>query len=137
MTLTAKYVPLQFAAQTWPRVEKYIAEALKYGHGDYTLDQVKMFVNMGQWLLIVAIDEAGEIHGAATASFINYPNARVGFITFIGGKLISNKETFKQLCEILKANGATKVQGMARPAIARLWSRYGFQERSTLVEFKL
>lgn len=137
MTLTVHYVQTPFVAQTWPKVEQYIKAALEYGHGDYTLDQVRLLVNMGQWLLLVAVDENGEIHGAATSSFINYPNARVGFITFIGGKLISNKETFKQMCDILKANGATKVQGMARPAIARLWSRYGFQERSTLVEFKL
>lgn len=137
MTLNAQYVPLQFVAQTWDRAEPFIKAALEHGHGDYTIDQVKAFAHMGQWLLIVASDETGEVHGAATASFINYPNARVGFITFIGGKLISNKETFKQLCEILKSNGATKIQGMARPSIARLWSRYGFQERSTLVEFKL
>jgi hypothetical protein len=26
---------------------------------------------------------------------------------------------------------------MARPAIARLWKRYGFEERTTLVEVKL
>ena len=137
MTLTVNYVPAHLTAQTWPKVEGFIEEAMKHGFGDYTIDQVKLLVNMGQWLLIVAVDESGEVHGAATASFINYPNSRVGFITFIGGKLISNKETFQQLCDILKANGATKIQGMARPAIARLWSRYGFKERSTMVEYQI
>ena len=132
-----QYVPQQFVAQTWPRVEEHIKSAMEYGHGDYTLDQIKLLVSMGQWLLLVAIDEEGHIHGAATASFINYPNDRVAFITFIGGRLISNQNTFKEMCDILKSNGATKVQGMARPAIARLWKRYGFNERSTLVETKI
>jgi hypothetical protein len=137
MNLTIKFVPLEYCAQTWPLVEKYVELAMQYGHGDYTVDQIRLFVNTGQWLLLVAIDEEGVIHGAATSSFINYPNSRVAFITFIGGKLISNKETFEQMSEILKNRGATKIQGMARPSIARLWKRYGFEERTTLVEVKI
>lgn len=137
MTLLVQYVPLAHAARTWPQAEPHIEAALPYGNGDYTLDQIKLYVNTGQWMLIVAADENKNVLGAATVSFINYPNDRIAFITFIGGKLISNKETFNQLCEILRVNGATKIQGMARPAIARLWSRYGFEERSALVEVKL
>ena len=135
--MNVQYVPQQFTAQIWPRVEEYVKSALEYGHGDYTLDQIKLLVCMGQWLLLIAVDEENHIHGAATVSFINYPNDRVAFITFIGGRLISNQDTFKEMCTILKSNGATKVQGMARPAIARLWKRYGFEERSTLVEVKI
>lgn len=137
MTLTVKYVQKEHAAQMWPLVETYIESAMEHGYGDYTLDQVKLLVCMGQWLLMVAMDEDKNIHGAATASFMNYPNDRVGFITFMGGKLITSQETFKQMCDILKQRGATKVQGMARPAIARLWKRYGFNERSTLVEVRI
>jgi hypothetical protein len=137
MTLTIQYVPVDYAARTWPLVEKYVKMAIDHGHGDYKLDQIKMFVNIGQWLLLVARDEQGNIHGAATSSFINYPNDRVAFITCIGGKLISNQETFKQMSDILKANGATKIQGMARPSIARLWKRYGFTERTMLVETRI
>ena len=135
--MKVQYVPQQFVAQTWPRVEEYVKSALDYGHGDYTLDQIRLLVSLGNWLLLVAVDEEGHIHGATKVSFINYPNDRVAFITFIGGRLISNQDTFKEMCDILRSNGATKVQGMARPAIARLWKRYGFEERSTLVETKL
>jgi hypothetical protein len=137
MTLTAQYVPTEHTAQVWPHVKDHLAAALEYSHGDYTLDHIQMFVCMGQWLLVVVTDETGIVHGAATTSFINYPTDRVGFITAIGGKLISNRETFRQLCDIMKAKGATKIQGMARPSIARLWSRYGFKERSTLVEVRI
>ena len=135
--MKAQYVPLEFTAQTWPRVEKFVASALSFGHGDYTLEQIKLLVCMGQWLLIVMIDDKNEIHGAATVTFLNYPNSRVGYITTIGGHLIANKDTFKELCEILKGKGATKVQGMGRPSIVRLWKRFGFEPISTLVEFKL
>jgi hypothetical protein len=132
--LNITYVPLEFAAQAWPQVAPHIESAIEYGGGDYTLDQVKLMCNTGKWLVLVATDENNAVQGAATVSYMNYPNDRIAFITFIGGKLISNKETFEQMCGILKSNGATKIQGYARPAIARLWSRYGFEERTTLVE---
>jgi hypothetical protein len=137
MTLSIQYVHQNHAAQSWPLAEPHIAEAIEHGGGDYTLEQAKLLVNTGQWMLLVATGEDFQVKGAATVNFLNYPNDRIAFITFIGGKLISNKDTFKQMCDILKVHGATKIQGMARPAIARLWSRYGFEERTTLVEAKL
>jgi hypothetical protein len=137
MKLQVQYVETEFTSQSWPLVEKYVQSAIQYGNGDYTIEQIKLLVCMGQWLLLVAVDESGNVHGAATVSFLNYPNSRVAFITFIGGRLISNKDTYMQMSMILKARGATKIQGMARPSIARLWKRYGFNDVATLVESKI
>ena len=134
MSLLIRHVPVQYVNQAWPLVEQYLAEAVQYGGDDYTLDQVRVYIATGQWLLVVAADESGAVKGAATVSFSNYPNDRVAFVTFIGGRLISNQETFKQFKDLLKANGATKIQGAARESIARLWSRYGFEERYRIVE---
>ena len=118
-------------------VKDYIADAVQYGGDDYTVEQVQVYLATGQWLLVVAADESGAVKGAATINFCNYPNDRVAFVTFIGGRLISNQDTFKQFKDLLKANGATKIQGAAREAIARLWSRYGFEERYIIVETKI
>jgi hypothetical protein len=137
MTLTVQHVPQQFVAQTWPLVEEHISSANKYGGDDYTLDQIKMYATQGQWVLLVATDEEKKVHGAATVSFLNYPNDRVAFVTSIGGKLISNDDTFEQLKLLLRGMGATKIQGAARESIARLWKRYGFAERYVVVEVKI
>ena len=137
MNLNIRHVPVQYVNQVWPLVEKFISDAQEYCGDDYTVDQVKVYLATGQWLLVVAADDEGVIHGASTVSFLNYPNDRVAFITFIGGRLISNKDTFGQFKGLLKANGATKIQGAAREAIARLWSRYGFEERYRIVETKI
>lgn len=137
MSLLIRHVPVQYVNQAWPLVEQYLAEAVQYGGDDYTLDQVRVYIATGQWLLVVAADESGAVKGAATINFCNYPNDRVAFVTFIGGRLISNQDTFKQFKDLLKANGATKIQGAAREAIARLWSRYGFKERYRIVETKI
>ena len=135
--MIVKHVSTNYCAQIWPNVEKHIVAALEHGGDDYTLDQIRSFICKGEWLLLVAVDEQGAIHGAATVSFLNMPNARIAFITFIGGKLISSRDTYAQMVQIFKQFGATKIQGAARESIARLWSRYGFEERYRIVEAKI
>jgi len=103
MSLTIHHVALQYVHQTWPLVESYIAEAQKYGGDDYTLDQIKVYVAQGQWILLVAADEEGKLHGAATVNFINMPNDRVALKTFIGGRLVSKRDTFAQVRNVLKS----------------------------------
>ena len=137
MNLTVKSVPVSFFHQTWPLVEHFLTDALKWGEDDYTVEQAKTYLARGDWLLLVAVDEENEIHGAAAVNFINMPNDRVAFITAIGGKLISNKDTYEQFTVLLKGYGATKIQGAARESIARLWTRYGFKERYRIVEAKI
>ena len=91
---------------------------------------------MGNWTLLVAVDDSG-VQGAATVSFSNRPNDRVAFINAIGGKLISSPETFEQLKAVLGSIGATYIEGAARESIARLWSRYGFEEKYRIVGVKI
>jgi hypothetical protein len=137
LNLTVKSVPVSFFHQTWPLVEHFLTDALKWGEDDYTVEQAKTYLAKGDWLLLVAVDEENGIHGAAAVNFINMPNDRVAFITAIGGKLISNKDTYGQFTALLKGYGATKIQGAARESIARLWTRYGFKERYRIVEAKI
>lgn len=137
MKLTVLPVPVHSIHQTWPLVESFLAEALKWGEDDYTAEQAKALLAQGAWVLLVAVDEDNKIHGAASVNLFNMPNDRVAFITAIGGRLISNKDTYAQLCTVLQGFGATKIQGAARESIARLWSRYGFKERYIIVEAKI
>ena len=137
MNLVIKPVPVQLVNQTWSLVEGFLADALKWGEDDYTAEQAKVFIAKGDWLLVVAVDEENAIHGAAAVNFFNMPNDRVAFVIAIGGKLISNQDTYAQFSELLKTYGATKIQGAAREAIARLWTRYGFKERYRIVEARL
>ena len=129
-------VPLELVQQVWPKVEGFLESANEFGGGDYTLEQIRLLVSNGSWLLLVATKD-DLIHGAVTVSFSNMPNDRVAFITFIGGKLISSQDAFKQLANVLRAHGATKIQGAVRGSVARLWRRFGFYERHAIVETKL
>jgi hypothetical protein len=143
MTISIRPVDVNYTQQTWPLVKSYLEDALTKGNdfpdwaACYNIDHVQQYVTAGQWLLLVAIDEQAQIQGACTVSFINYPLHRVAFVTCIGGKLISSQETFAQLKQILKSHGATKIQGSGRDSIVRLWKRYNFEPRNTLVEVLL
>jgi hypothetical protein len=131
-----QHVSIDYVNQVWPKVEDYIKWALDY-QTDYTIEHVKTFIVTGAWTLVVAVDEAGEIKGASAIQFFNRPNDRVAFVVSMGGKLITNKETFQQFSDLLKAFGATAIEGAARESIARLWKRYGFEEKYRIVGAKL
>jgi hypothetical protein len=130
-----QHVDTAYIHQTWPLVQDYIKWALDY-QTDYTLEHVKTFLSNGSWMLIVAADDSG-IRGAAVVNFTNRPNDRVAFIVAMGGKLISSKETFADFSALLKAFGATYIEGAARESIARLWTRYGLEEKYRIVGVKI
>lgn len=127
-----QHVELSYVNQTWPLVESYISSALEHGQDDYTVEQAKVFVTTGQWTLVVATKD-GKVEGAAVINFFNRPNYRVAFVVCIGGRLISNEDTFNQFKNILVMFGATYIEGAARESIARLWTRYGFTEKYRIV----
>jgi hypothetical protein len=138
MTLKLEPIQAHHVAVLWPKLEPHIADALdKADVKEYGSEHVKYFLEQGHWLAIGFFDESYELHGAATVSFVSYPNFKVAFITAIGGRLIANQDTFNQLKSICKTHGATKLQGYARESVARLWKRLGFENRAILVEAKL
>lgn len=136
--MNVQHVPIQYVNQTWGAVLGFLQAAIEQqtGDRDYTLDQVQAYVTGGQWILLVAVENE-KIIGAATVNLFNRPNHRVAFITYIGGRLIVNKESFKQMCQVLQNFGATSIEGAVNDAVARLWQRFGFVEKYKIVEVTL
>ena len=137
MTVSIQYVPTEYAAQTWPFVEHHIKRMEGFEPCDHTLDQMRMQVCTGGWTLLVAVDESNQITGAATVAFQSYPNDRIAFITSMGGRGITGRNSFKQLQELLRAKGATRIQGYARESMARFAKAYGLKEVAVLLDAPL
>ena len=131
-----QHVDVNYTNQLWPQVEQFIDAALAY-QDDYTLDHAKAFVTNGTWMLIVAIDDDAVIHGAATIMFYNRPNDRVAFVITMGGRLITGSETYAQFTDLLKAFGATYIEGASRASAMRLWERFGLKEKYRVAGAKL
>ena len=129
-----QHVDLNYVNVMWPTIAPFICKSIESAETfEYTLDQYKLRLVDGTWVALVAVDKENQIHGAAVVQFFNRPDARVGYITAIGGRLITNKDTFEQLKNFMVINGATKIEGNARESIARLWLRYGFKEKYRVV----
>jgi hypothetical protein len=131
-----QHVDVNYVHQIWPQVEKFISAALAY-QDDYTIEHAKLYITDGSWLLIVAIDDEGVIHGAATIKFYNRPEDRVAFVITMGGKLITGHETYAQFTDLLKAFGATYIEGASRESAIRLWQRFGLKEKYRIAGAKL
>ena len=64
-------VDTNYVSQVWPLVEKYLLDALVKDNDApewsncYNIHHVQGFLTSGMWLLLVAADEEGQIHGAA------------------------------------------------------------------------
>lgn len=135
MTLTLKLIPPQHVAALWPQLSAFIEDAFAMAKvTEYTVEEARSYLLGGGWLAIGAFDEVGKLHGATTISLVRYPHETIAFITSIGGRLISSPDTVRQLKEICRTFGATKLQGYARESVARLWRRLNFQNRAILVE---
>ena len=46
-----------------------------------------------------------------------------------GGKLFTGQDTWQQFVDLLKSRGATRIEGAVRDSMARLWARYGAEEK--------
>lgn len=135
--MKVQFVPAEYVHQTWPFAASFIEKALAHSQGDYSLEQVKALVALGAWAMFVAVNENHEVIGASTVTFLNRPNDRVAFITAIGGKLVTNTGTWQQFTDLLKAQGATYIEGAVRPSMLKLWKKYGATEKYRIAGVKI
>ena len=134
---TVRQVNSGFVQTIWPKIDGMIRKAMEHSAGEYNTDQLKVLLVQGLQILLVA-DDGEKIHGAATVSFIDYPNDKIAFVTSIGGKMLANKDIWQQFETWCRAHGCTKVQGAAFDAVARLWKRqFGTEICYYIVEKKL
>ena len=129
-------VPTTDVQQYWHLAEPLLQLALDKGNGEFTADQLKLVCAQGQQQLLLLMKE-DKCCLALTVQWIMYPNERVAYINYIGGK--NTKAGFEQFKQWVKANGGTSIRGATKfEGIARLWNRlYGYKNIYTLMELKL
>lgn len=119
----------------WDEIENFIHASINVATGDCTAEQLKLLLIKGEQILLISTNENKKINGAMTVEFINYPNNRVMFITALGGKGIVNNETFSQVENWARMQGATKVSAWAQEVQARLYQiKAGFSTARLVVE---
>lgn len=137
MTLQVVEVPLAYIHTVWPQVEPLMEASVEHSTGTLTLEETKIRVVDGTWILVVAMTEDNQIRGAATVSFYNRTDNRIAYVTNIAGRMLANTQTFSQFCGILKQHGATCIEGTVRDSLMRLWERLGARKQSNLIQISL
>ena len=124
-------------AQVWPEIEPHLESALEFSKGDYNIEHAKVYCAIGHWHVYVGVDSEDKILGAAAVEFFNRPKDRIAFVVAVGGRLLANPEMFERFRTVLKAKGATKMEGAARESASRLWRKIGFTEKYQIIEVSL
>lgn len=137
MSLVVQIVPLEYVHSVFDHVAEFIDNALQYSHGDYTLDEARVYIANGDWQLMIAVDESNDVHGCVAVSYFNRPRARVAYVIAAGGKFITDKDVIEQFFGLLKMHGATCAEAATRNAMAKLLKRCGFAEKYRIVECEL
>lgn len=132
------YVAPENLHSVWPVVGPLLDDALALSDcQDYTSEHLKVFILRSEHDLIVVVDDDQKIEGVATICYENQPLRRIAVVSAVSGRLISSPDTWEQLATFIRYRGATAVRGFARESVARLWRRYGFEERCRIVEVTL
>ena len=129
-------VPTNQVQRFWYLAEPLLQKALDKGNGEFVSGQLKLLLTQGQQQLLLLMKE-DKCYVALTVQWINYPNDRVAYITYIGGK--NTKAGFEQFKTWVRQNGGTAIQGSTKfESIARLWNKlYGYEKKYILMELKL
>jgi hypothetical protein len=127
-----------YVYQVWDDVKDFLDASIKTGTGTCTLDQLKLLLAKNYQTLIVGVNEEGNLVGAMTVEFVNYPNARTMFITALGGFGVVTQDIWKQVEDWAKLQGVTKVSAWCEEAQARLYKqKAGFDTIRFVVEKNL
>ena len=129
-------VPTNHIHQFWHLAEKHLQQAIDTGNGEFTIDQLKQFVAQGNSTLLLIMGKDDICYGALTVQWVSYPNDRVCYVTYLGGRGVFS--CWDQFVTWTKNNGGTSIQcSTALPKLIRLYGKYNFKPKYTLMEYKL
>jgi glycine betaine/choline ABC-type transport system substrate-binding protein len=122
-----KLVDVTELAHYWGACEPLIAAGLAPSDGESSAQHVHSDLQEQRTQLIVGLDQQNNVLAAMVVQFIHYPNYKVAHVYSIGGRgVIENAVHWASIKAWMKQHGASKVQGVCKPAQARLWQKLGF-----------
>jgi hypothetical protein len=126
--LQLKYVAKDELQQYWPFCEMHIELGLLPSQGEANAKHVLLELEADRAQLIVGEDAQGKVHASLAVQFQPMPNYIVAHVYSVGGSgVIDNAHHWAEIKAWMRAKGAVKVQGVCRPAQARLWGKLGFE----------
>lgn len=122
MTIEVRYVEPIYIHHVWDQVLPWIEPAFKKSLVPlyYSVDNLKDYLVRGEQTMLVGFNDEMVMQGAVTIQWINYPNARVAYVSAFGANIGKELVVYSEFIKWLKAMGATRVECSTRPSVARL-----------------
>jgi len=122
MTIKVQHVDPNYIHQVWEQVEPLLSPVFKKSNVNkyYSIDNLKEYLIRGEHTLLVGSNSEGIILGCVTIQWLNYPYARVAYVSGFGGNFGNSVEHHKGFISWLKVMGATRIECSVRPSVARL-----------------
>lgn len=116
----------------WDAIYKHIEHALDFSP-DITVEDIKAAVFKGLYQ-VIAVERDKQLAGVVVLKFQDIKGNKVAWVLAIGGRWICHNVSIAQFKEFLKGLGVNKLQGIARPSVARLWTKLGVTPLYTVME---
>jgi hypothetical protein len=109
---------------------------MPYANNDFSTESIRDGVLAGR-LHLLLITDGPEVVGASVIAYQKRAGKTVAHIHAMAGNGVTTGDNWVQLKTIFEKEGASHVEAVMRPSVARLWSRLGFKESHRVFEVEL
>lgn len=108
----------------WPQIGALIAQALPYGRGEYTLDDIRDGIARGQMFAAGCVTAQSRVEFVVTCCVVSFPQKQVLYIQYGAGR--GGMRARDALVAAARTLGCDWIETRCRDAVAKLYRRAGF-----------
>ena len=115
--------PEQASGALWPAVSALVSQAIHYGRGEYTLEDIHEGLRSGNMLAVAKVVD-GQVEFVLTCVVAQYPRKRVLYVQYGAGR--GGADLKEKLIEVARVLKCDWIETRCRESVARLYRRLGF-----------
>ena len=115
--------PEQASGTLWPAVSTLVAQAIHYGRGEYTLEDIHEGLRRGEMLAVAKVVD-NQVEFVLTCVVAQYPRKRVLYVQYGAGR--GGADLKEKLIEVARVLKCDWIETRCRESVARLYRRLGF-----------
>jgi len=116
--------PEQASSTLWPAVSVLVAQAIHYGRGEYTLEDIHEGLRRGEMLAVAKVVDR-QVEFVLTCVVAVFPRKRVLYVQYGAGR--GGADLKEKLIEVARALRCDWIETRCRESVARLYRRSGFE----------
>lgn len=115
--------PEQASGALWPAVSALVSQAIHYGRGEYTLEDIHEGLRSGNMLAVAKVVD-NQVEFVLTCVVAQYPRKRVLYVQYGAGR--GGADLKEKLIEVARVLKCDWIETRCRESVARLYRRLGF-----------